>query len=390
MTSRHQPGAVLEDTFAFIIHPTDPKRDVARKYPALGALPRWLIDYLSLFFPPVHISEIKGVRSSATGNTARGWFVACPLTPKRMVSLPPSVVYRKVIQSCRLGQRLGARIVGLGAFTSVVGDGGQTIADNLTIPVTTGNSYTVATAVSALLAAAEKMEIRSELATLAVVGATGSIGSLCAEMLARKVGKMMLIGRHPDKLQQVAENVRAAGCRHIEATLDVAQAREAQLIMTVTSAVGHIIEPNHLRRGAVVCDVARPRDVSGRVVAQRPDVLVIEGGMVALPGQVDFGFDFGFPAGMAYACMAETMLLSLEQRYESYTLGKVLALSQVITIDRIAAHHGFKLGGFRSFERAVTESELAVIKSRGQSFQSSASHSQGVQSPLERDAILPS
>jgi hypothetical protein len=68
---------------------------------------------------------------------------------------------------------------------------------------------------------------------------------------------------------------------------------------------------------------------------------------------------------MAYACMAETMALTLEQRYESYTLGKEVTLSQVQTIDKIAERHGFQLGGFRSFERAITDEEIARIKKLG-------------------------
>jgi hypothetical protein len=68
---------------------------------------------------------------------------------------------------------------------------------------------------------------------------------------------------------------------------------------------------------------------------------------------------------MAYACMAETMALTLEQRYESFTLGKDIKLSQVLTIDKIAHKHGFKLSGFRSFERAITNKEINRIKSIG-------------------------
>ena len=60
----------MRDKFAFIIHPINPQRDVSRKYPILGKLPIWLIDYLSLFFPPVYISEITGIQSSANGRFA--------------------------------------------------------------------------------------------------------------------------------------------------------------------------------------------------------------------------------------------------------------------------------------------------------------------------------
>ncbi len=37
-----------------------------------------------------------------------------------------------------------------------------------------------------------------------------------------------------------------------------------------------------------------------------------------------------------------------------------------MTIDKIAEKHGFKLGGFRSFERAITDQEIAHIKACSQ------------------------
>jgi len=56
------------DTFAFIIHPIDPKRDVSRKFPLLGRyLSAGQINFFSTFFPPVYISQIAGLRSEANG-----------------------------------------------------------------------------------------------------------------------------------------------------------------------------------------------------------------------------------------------------------------------------------------------------------------------------------
>lgn len=356
----------MTDSFGFIIHPIDPKRDISRKFPALGVLPAWLIDYLCVFFPPVFISEIKGVQSAANGRSIRGWFVACPLTPRRMMSLPPHVVYKKIIQTGRLAEKLGAQLLGLGAFTSVVGDGGKTVARSLDIPVTTGDSLTIAMAARAIRDAADVMEIPLNQATVAIVGATGAIGAVCAQLLAPDAQRLVLIGRQPEKLARVEAQAAAAGCQDITTATEIEAIATAQLIITVTSAVNAIIEPRYLQRGAVILDVARPRDVSRQVAAERPDVLVIEGGMVEIPGAVDFGFDFGFPPKMAYACMAETMALTLDGRFESYTIGKDITLSQVRTIDTIAQNHGFKLGGFRSFERAVTEAEIAYVKKQSQ------------------------
>ena len=351
-------------TFAFIIHPIDPKRDVSRKFPLAGRIfSERQINFLSTFFPPVYISEITGITSKATGETIRGWFIACPYTPARMMELPVRTVYRKIIQTGRMAEKLGANILGLGAFTSVIGDGGVTIARALNIPVTTGDSYTVAIALRAVREAARMMEIHLTDATAAVVGATGAIGRVCAQLLAGDVARLILIGRRQAALDELASEIRLSGTRaQISTTTSVDQVRQAHVILTVTSDIESVIRSQDLRPGSVVCDVARPRDVSVQVAAQRDDVLVIDGGMVEVPGPVDFHFDFGFPPGKAYACMAETMALVLEGRLENYTLGKKIMRKQVEEIDRIATRHGFSLSGFRSFERAVSPEQIEKVR----------------------------
>ncbi len=351
------------DTFAFIIHPIDPKRDVSRKYPLLGKyLSEGQINFFSTFFPPVYVSKIEGITSAANGKEIKGWFVACPFTPKRMLELPEKVVYRKIIQTGHLAEKLGADILGLGAFTSVVGDAGVTIAKGLDLPVTTGDSYTVAIAVESICKAAEIMEIPLHAATAAVVGATGAIGRVCAELLADHVAELYLIGRHSERLFALQERLQEHAKARLHVSTNMQALCEAQLILTVTSAIHDVIDPTFLQAGSVVCDVARPRDVSAMVAAARNDILVIDGGMVDVPGPVDFHFNFGFPPGKAYACMAETMTLALEGRLEDYTLGKNITRDRVEEIATMAAKHGFRLSGFRSFEREVTSEQIEVVR----------------------------
>ena len=351
------------DTFAFIIHPIDPKRDVSRKFPFLGRLlSERQIDFFSTFFPPVYISEIEGIRSAATGKEIKGWFIACPYTPRRMMELPEQSVYRKVIQTGRLAEKLGAQILGLGAFTSVVGDAGITIANALSVPVTTGDSYTVTVAVNALRKAAYVMDIPLRGTAAAVVGATGAIGQVCAEMLADDVEQLYLIGRRQQALEELRDRLKVHARAELLISTKMSVLADAQLILTVTSSIHDIIRPEHLQPGSVVCDVARPRDVSAMVAASRDDILVIDGGMVDVPGPVNFHFDFGFPPGKAYACMAETIALALEGRFEDYTLGKHLTRGRVEEIDAMARKHGFRLSGFRSFEREVTEQQIETVR----------------------------
>jgi fatty aldehyde-generating acyl-ACP reductase len=352
------------DTFAFIIHPIHPKRDISRKYPLLGRIVSdWQIKLLSPYFPPVYLSQIDGITSASTHKTIQGWLIACPYSPIHFLELPEKKVYRKIIETGHLAEKLGAKILGLGAYTSVVGDGGITIAEALDIPVTTGDSYTIAVAIRAVRQAAQVMDISMGNACAAVVGAAGAIGRVCSELLADEVAELYLVGRHQPALEELR---RALQERHARADIKISTGmevlRQAQLILTVTSALHAVIEPEHLLPGSIVCDVARPRDVSARVAALRDDVLVIDGGMVEVPGPVDFHFDFGFPPGKAYACMAETMALALEGRFEDYTLGKQITRARVDEITAIADRHGFRLSGFRSFEKPVTAEQIEHVR----------------------------
>jgi len=344
--------------FAFVIHPVDARRDVARKYPVARWLPEQVVEFGLKFKSPQVISHITGIRSR-NGAEVEGWFIVCPLTPRQILTLPRSFVYERIIQCGRIAADLGAGIIGLGAFTSVVGDGGVTVAKHLPIAVTTGNSYTVATAIEATVQANGMLGRSLGGSKLAVVGATGSIGRTCAMTLAPDVASVTLVGRNAERLAVVHEDVRAAGAREVAVSTDVQSAlRDADMVVTVTSAVDAVIQPRNLKPGAVVCDVARPRDVS----APRPDVLVIEGGVVRVPGDhVDFGFSFGFEPGTAYACMSETMMLALSGRYESFTLGKTVSVEQVRETRDMAREHGFELAGFRSFERPVTAETIARV-----------------------------
>lgn len=351
-------------SFAFMIHPLE-VADVARKYPLARYLPAGLVERLLTFLPPVNTSRITGIKSAY--GTAEGWFVSCPLTTRQMLSLPEDYVTRRIIKTGRLAEKLGARILGLGAMTSVVGDAGLTVASNLHIAVTTGNSYTVATAIEGTKVAAQLMDIDLANADVLVVGATGSIGAVAAQLLAREARYLTLAARNREKLNQLAARIRQDTGVAVRATDNLKEAlRSADVIITVTSAMEAIIEPEDLKSGALVCDVARPRDVSHQVARLRDDVLVIEGGVVQVPGGVDFHFDFGYPPGTCLACMAETMLLALEERYENFTLGRDIELSKVEEISRLADKHGFKLAGLRSFERPVPPEQIEAIKKRAQ------------------------
>lgn len=349
--------------FAFVVHPLR-FDDFARKYPITQHLPPKLVEWAFKKVGPVKTGHVTGVRSK-TGEELEGWLIGLPLTPEILLSSPYEWVLSKLIQCVKMAEELGAEIVGLGAFTKIAGDRGVTLSQRVSIPVTTGNSYTTATAVEGTLNAARRMQMDLGSAEATVIGATGSIGRAASLLLAENVRHLTLVARTPENLQALQEELKELHPdASVQWTTDIAQAvGSADIVVAVSSATGTIVEPQDLKPGSVVTDVARPRNLSHLVMEQRRDVLVLDGGVIQVPGDAaDMGFDFGFPPKMVEACMAETMILALEGRLECFTLGAQIEIERVREIRELGHKHGFSLAGFRRFERAIDDGEIERIR----------------------------
>lgn len=350
--------------FAFVIHPlrtsliaNDPRFRFTRY------LPQRLVEKVAAHIPPLYLSKIRGIRSAATGEEAEGILLTLGTTPREMMTREPSFTYRRLIRAARMAERMGAQIMGLGAFTSVVGDAGLSVAQKVDIGITSGNSLTVAATLEAAKRAVLLMKGgRPEHVRAVVIGATGSIGAVCARLLAQAVRDVVLIAPRAERLLALKQQIEqeTPGARVIAATNADAYVGDADLIITTTSSLtGKVINVDKLKPGAVVCDVARPPDVKESEAARRPDVLIVESGEIVLPGQPDFGFDIDMPPGTAYACLSETALLAMEGKFEDYTLGRNIEMERVKEMYRLWQKHGLQLAGLRSFGVYVTDEMIA-------------------------------
>ena len=352
--------------FAFVIHPLS----VGFIHKAMRwtrFFPDALIEWLAAWRRPFLVSKMTGGRSPATGQRIEGYLFALSATPRQLLRRKHRFTYDKLNQVARMAERQGARILGLGAFTKVVGDAGVTVAHEADIAVTSGNSLTVAATLESAKQAVFRMSRRNgedlKHGRAMVIGATGAIGSVCARLLAQAVRDVVLVSIEPERLVALERTIRAEtpGSRVIIATAAGDLAADCDLIVTATSAFGQrILDISSCKPGAVICDVALPSDISAEEAALRPDVLVVESGEVLIPGPVDFGYDIGLPPGTAYACLAEAALLAMEGRFEDYTLGRNIELDRVKEIYHLFQKHGFCIAGLRSFGHYVTDEELAA------------------------------
>jgi predicted amino acid dehydrogenase len=251
-----------------------------------------------------------------------------------------------------------------------VGDAGVTVAKRAPIPVTTGNSLTIAATLETAKLTAKRMGWRDLAKGRAmIVGASGSIGSVCSRLLAAAVKDVVLVSIEPERLAALKEKIleETPGAK-VEVDLTTnRRVAECDLIVTATSAFGQrVLDVSQCKPGAVILDVALPPDISAEEAATRPDVLIVESGEIALPGPAKFSFDIGLPPGVAYACLAEAALLTMEERYQCFTLGRDVLPSRVKEIYRLFRKHGLQIAPLRTFGELLTDEMVAEKNARAE------------------------
>jgi acetylornithine/succinyldiaminopimelate/putrescine aminotransferase/predicted amino acid dehydrogenase len=415
---RTEVTARTEGRFAFVVHLLDSKSLVDFDG-TLASLPASDLDVLSRRFED-SAKPFVGSRArieSPTGQVAIGDFVILPRTSAQLLRLKPEEAFDEVAAAVRLAKERGAKIVGLGGYTSVVV---QNVVGLLKLgtALTTGNSYTVVSAIDAALEASRITGRRLDDHHAAIVGGAGSIGSALASLLAERVASLVLVGRDGDPAAtrsrfaailtrmvrhlagrrrrgaifregSLADRLSRVRCMDklfeadgrllraevgeraildearelpIRWTTDLAPAvRSSDLIFLATSTPEPLLDTRMVQAGTVVCDLSRPPNV-GDDLHRREDVMVIDGGIVEVPGRPNLGFHFGLASGHAYACMAETMMLGLEQRYEHTSMGRDLQEGTLDLLRTLAAKHEFRLADLRARQRPVALAGRAHLR----------------------------
>jgi acetylornithine/succinyldiaminopimelate/putrescine aminotransferase/predicted amino acid dehydrogenase len=140
--------------------------------------------------------------------------------------------------------------------------------------------------------------------------------------------------------------------------------RQADIVVAATSAFREMIGCEHLKSGAIVCDVGRPRNVARSVADLREDVLLFDGGLVSLPEACHFGAGFDLPPGIVFGCLAECIALALEGDLANHSLGQDLSLAEAFYIRGLAAKHGLRPAPPLCFDRPISEEDFERVRSR--------------------------
>lgn len=338
----------MQSEFAFLVHPRNTLRaDMGVLFGRPFALvPEviWRTALERLPVPPMVTGTMS--RIDAPGKIA-GRIITVPLTPTQLLTLPRTQVQARISAAIDLARDLGASVVGLGALTAPASVGGKAFAKRADIGVTNGNAFTAAMTLQAMERLTDRLG-RDPL--IAIVGATGSVGGCLTRLYARKhQGRLLLVARNEKRLEALATEIRREGVEAGVST-DMADVAKADLVVLLTSSPDALLGSEHLKRGAIVLDDTVPRNTDEKLLQERPDVLIVDGGLVEVPGFYLRG-SIALAPKLAYACLAETMLLALSGHRGHFCIGNA-QVEQAEHILKLADEHrhlGFHLAPFRSF-----------------------------------------
>jgi hypothetical protein len=83
---------------------------------------------------------------------------------------------------------------------------------------------------------------------------------------------------------------------------------------------------------------------------------------VELPGEVRMK-SIGLPDRVVFACLAETIVLALEGRYENFTVGRSISWPKVKEIYRLGLKHGMKLATISGVNGPYTDEDFDRVRS---------------------------
>ena len=309
--------------------------------------------------PPQLVERIQV--TGLTGKTIEGAYIDSVFVPEMLRRF--KTAKRKVLKAMELAQKTGIDITALGGFTSIIFEDMNLLREERVSAVeldwqrfTTGNTHTAWVICQQVEASAPSLGIDLSRARVAVVGASGDIGSaVCRWLQRRGVAELLLVARRPQPLLELQQSLGEGTVLSLEEALP-----QADVVVWVASLPQSLqIDVSSLRRPCLMIDGGYPKNLDTKAAA--PGVHVLKGGIVEF--WQDIGWQMMEVAEMAkpqrqmFACFAEAMLLDFEEIHTNFSWGRNnITLAAMDQIGAASLRHGF-----RALELDLAEAPAASL-----------------------------
>ena len=295
--------------------------------------------------PPQLVEHVEIV--SKTGKTIEGAYIDSCFVPEMLSRF--KTARRKVLNAMELAQRKGINITALGGFTSIIFENFNLLQHQHVRSTmldwsrfTTGNTHTAWVICKQLEINASSVGIAPENAKVAVIGATGDIGSAVCRWLSNRTGvkDLLLVARQQQPLIDLQNELKGGTIMTLEEALP-----QADIVVWVASMPRNLqIDKSKLRNPCLMIDGGYPKNIDEKFSGE--GIHVLKGGIVEFFEDIGWNMmeiaEMDKPQRQMFACFAEAIILEFENCHTNFSWGRNnITLEKMDFIGEASVRNGF-------------------------------------------------
>ncbi len=308
--------------------------------------------------PPQLVENVEV--KSATGISIEGSYIDSCFVPEMLSRF--KTARRKVLNAMELAQKKGINITALGGFTSIIFENFNLLQHkqirNTSLEwerFTTGNTHTAWVICKQLEINAPRIGIDLKKATVAVIGATGDIGSAVCRWLINKTGisELLMVARQQEPLARLQKELDGGTITNLDEALP-----QADIVVWVASMPKTIeIDTDNLKKPCLMIDGGYPKNLDEKF--QGKNIYVLKGGIVEFFNDIGWNMmelaEMQNPQREMFACFAEAMILEFEKCHTNFSWGRNnISLEKMEFIGAASLKHGFSAIGLDKQPKVLT------------------------------------
>ena len=308
--------------------------------------------------PPQLVENVEV--KSATGISIEGSYIDSCFVPEMLSRF--KTARRKVLNAMELAQKKGINITALGGFTSIIFENFNLLQHkqirNTSLEwerFTTGNTHTAWVICKQLEINAPRIGIDLKKATVAVIGATGDIGSAVCRWLINKTGisELLMVARQQEPLALLQKELDGGTVTSLNEALP-----QADIVVWVASMPKTIeIDTDNLKKPCLMIDGGYPKNLDEKF--QGGNIHVLKGGIVEFFNDIGWNMmelaEMQNPQREMFACFAEAMILEFEKCHTNFSWGRNnISLEKMEFIAAASLKHGFSAIGLDKKPKVLT------------------------------------
>ncbi|MDC3095357.1 long-chain acyl-[acyl-carrier-protein] reductase [Prochlorococcus sp. AH-716-M06] len=308
--------------------------------------------------PPQLVENVEV--KSATGISIEGSYIDSCFVPEMLSRF--KTARRKVLNAMELAQKKGINITALGGFTSIIFENFNLLQHkqirNTSLEwerFTTGNTHTAWVICKQLEINAPRIGIDLKKATVAVIGATGDIGSAVCRWLINKTGisELLMVARQQEPLALLQKELDGGTITSLDEALP-----QADIVVWVASMPKTVeIDTDNLKKPCLMIDGGYPKNLDEKF--QGENIYVLKGGIVEFFNDIGWNMmelaEMQNPQREMFACFAEAMILEFEKCHTNFSWGRNnISLEKMEFIGAASLKHGFSAIGLDKQPKVLT------------------------------------